>query len=84
MDGRRYHIGIRSSPAAKKAYKVAMLCRMPCVYCGKVMWPFRRRENDKTERMYFAATCPLGKSLACSRSQAARDEYTLVREAVAS
>lgn len=48
---------------------------MMCVTCGRSIFPLRRQEGSGHESLYYAATCPIGQRIACSRSGPARDEY---------
>lgn len=55
---------------AKKATK-------PCVACGR---PIHYVRVGGHGRGYYAATCPQNVSRSCSRRQAARNEYQLIRD----
>jgi hypothetical protein len=48
----------------------------PCVACGKLIHFVRVGGHG---RGYYAATCPQNVSRACSRTQAAREEYARIR-----
>jgi hypothetical protein len=48
---------------------------MPCVTCGRRIFPFRQRLGSSWADLYYAPTCPLDRNIACSRAAPARDEY---------
>jgi hypothetical protein len=58
----------------------------PCVACGALMHPIRRRHGATLRgaagHAYLAATCPLSVRVGCSRTVAARDEYRRIAEAL--
>jgi hypothetical protein len=56
--------------------------RVPCVHCGSATAPFRRRLQERGLRLYYTATCPVRRSVGCSRSHAAHDDHFLVLEAL--
>lgn len=53
----------------------AQFVHMPCVVCGRPIYPLRRREGDAFDRLYYAVTCQIGVRIACSRSTLAAEEY---------
>lgn len=76
-----------SSEAPPEVRKLALSIRIPCVCCGRIIAPFRRRKapNDRapTPAIYFAAACPLRLRVGCSRGRAASEEYARVEGACA-
>ena len=82
----RHRIEIRSCiPDALRAQALAF--QMPCVECGNVINPFRRRGPARragagSGNLYYAACCPLAVRLPCSRGDAASREYRSVAAAM--
>ena len=74
----RHRIEVRRNiPDDLAAYLVTL--RSPCVACGTTMAPIRKRKRG---RLYFAASCEDALHGRCSKGQAARQEYTRIREAL--
>lgn len=76
----RNRIEIRTLPP--DLLKRALDFEMPCVACGAIHHPFRRRgpakRGENIGHLYFAACCPLKIRMGCSRSKAASEEYKRV------
>jgi hypothetical protein len=53
--------------------------RSPCVACGAVMTPIRKRLRGG---LYFAATCEDALHGSCSKGAAAREEYLRIHDAL--
>jgi hypothetical protein len=74
-----------SSRTPPDLVREALAFTMPCVACGKDIFPFRKRNADSKrsqhtkDNIYFAAACPLRVNVGCSRSAEARTEYESVR-----
>lgn len=60
----------------------AAFMAMPCVTCGRPIYPLRRREGDSFSRLYYAPTCQPALRVRCSRSASARIEYESFKEQV--
>jgi len=80
---KRIELGTKAPPSA---VAMALTLELPCVACGRSIHPFRQRvaasKRSHHVHVYFAAACPLGISVGCSRGREARDEYLRVVEAV--
>ena len=55
--------------------------RTPCVHCGELMAPIRKRDSG---RIYWASSCAREQhdKDRCSKGRAAREEYIRVRDAL--
>lgn len=69
----RIRIEFRDVPMALSEEAQAWV--MPCVTCGRSIFPVRRREGADWSQLYYAPTCPLGIRTKCARSAPARVEY---------
>ena len=72
-DKPRFRLELRSDDS--EIQELALKATMPCVCCGEEVHPFRVRKGSTSSSMYFAATCPLAKSIGCSRSTLAAIEH---------
>lgn len=74
---------IELKPMAQGLEQEVLRFEKPCVRCGNMTHPFRRRRGkSRGGSMYFAAACEQAKSRACSRSTEAHDEVKRVADAV--
>ncbi len=71
---------IEFKTAPEEDAKLLLALKMPCVACGKSIHPIRSRNKKLGTGLYFASSCSQDKSRACSRGNAAREEYDLVEE----
>lgn len=84
--GSKPRIRIEFKPMPPKLRARARLIKMPCVRCKRSIYPVRARaaksERGNPGHIYYAPTCQLKDNVGCSRSAAARDEYTHIQETV--
>ena len=78
--GARWRIEI-GKPADGILLRQLLAIVMPCVHCGRPIHPVRLRGGRPG--LYFAGTCGLDVTFKCSRSAAARQEYLVVKRAMA-
>jgi hypothetical protein len=80
--GRRRRIEVRETVPSDLA-RQALGYRMPCVYCGREIAPFRARQGS-AHGIYFGATCERagGNRDVCSKGAAASREYRAVCAAI--
>lgn len=74
----RIRIDLRDLPAELAISAADAI--MKCVACRTRIFPLRQREGDPWSRLYYAPTCTLERSLACSRSPQAHIEYERFKE----
>ncbi len=87
-DSAKQRVRIELSAMPMPLYLEAIALTMPCVECGRAIHPIRSRRGPPKRAtatslcsgLYFAAACPLGVSISCSRGDAASSEYARVRK----
>lgn len=55
--------------------------QVKCCRCGQPIRPFRRRQGDSWENLFFSPACPNDVNPGCPRGRECRDEVDRVRDA---
>jgi hypothetical protein len=78
--GPRYRLELRKLPRPL-SLRLRQL-RQPCVACGREVQVLRQRRGSDGHDLYYAPSCPVAESAACSRGTEASIEYARVRAAL--